>query len=481
MPIARVAKRLVKDSLRALTRRWNDRVQPLPLHHWDLVADARGRLTLEGVDLAELARTFGSPLHVVHAQALRRNIAAFCDPAPGHPPCDVYYSYKTNPIPGVLQLMHARGVGAEVISAYELWLALRLGVAPADIIYNGPVKSDDSLRTAIAREVHLINANHREELTRISTIAHEVGKRPRIGLRVSPSGGWAGQFGTSIASGEALDALREACSDSALDVCALHAHLGSPIRSADTARSFVREVMEFSEHARKAFGFVAEEIDFGGSLGIPTVAGLGEREKRFNMTFLGELTPPSPEAALAIRDYVRVVCDEVATCAKRFGRDAPKIILEPGRAMTGNTQLLLTTVHSIKTTREPPLTAILDAGINLAQSVQSEYHQVFAATKANQERRHAYRLAGPICSPGDVLYWSYRLPQLEPGDPLLIADAGAYFVPFATSFSFPQPAIVMIDGGRVTLLRRAERFEDLIALDDTQLNAPGRDRADQVN
>jgi diaminopimelate decarboxylase len=481
MPIARVAKRLVKDSLRALTRRWNERVQPLPLHHWDLVADARGRLSLEGVELAELIQRFGSPLHVVHAQALRRNIAAFCDPAPGHPPCAVYYSYKTNPIPGVLQLMHARGVGAEVISAYELWLALRLGVAPGDIIYNGPVKSDDSLRQAIAREIYLINANHREELTRISTIAHEVGKRPRVGLRVTTSGGWAGQFGCSIPSGEALEALREACSDSALDVVALHAHLGAPIRSAETARGFVHEVMEFAEQARQSFGFVPELIDFGGSLGVPTVAGLGEREKRFNMTFLGELTPPSPEAALGIRDYVRVVCDEVASCARRHGQNAPKIVLEPGRAMTGNTQLLLTSVHSVKATREPPLTAILDAGINLAQSVQSEYHQVFSATKANRERNVAYRLAGPICSPGDVLYWSYRLPQLEPGDPLVIVDAGAYFVPFATSFSFPQPAIVMVDGGRATLLRRAERFEDLVALDDAQLNAPGWDRADRVN
>lgn len=480
MALKYFAKRLVKDGLRAYTRRYNERVQPLPLQLWDLVADARGRLTLEGVDLCELTQRFGSPLHVVHAAALRRNIASFCEPAPGHPPCQVYYSYKTNPIPGVLQLMHARGVGAECISAYELWLALRLGVAPSDIIYNGPVKSDESLRVAISREIHLINANHREELTRISTIAHEVGKRPRTGLRVTPSNGWAGQFGTSITSGEAIEALREACSDSALNMCALHAHLGAPIRSAETARNFVREVMEFSEQAHQAFGFVAEEIDFGGSLGIPTVAGLGDREKRFNMTLLGELTPPSPEAALAIRDYVRVVCDEVASCAKRFGREAPKIILEPGRAMTGNTQLLLTSVHSVKVSKEPPLTAILDAGINLAQSVQSEYHQVFSANKAHKERSIAYRLAGPICSPGDVLYWSYRLPQLDPGDVLVIADAGAYFVPFATSFSFPQPAIVMIDGGRVSLLRRAERFEDLIALDETQPGAP-RDRSDRVN
>jgi diaminopimelate decarboxylase len=79
--------------------------------------------------------------------------------------------------------------------------------------------------------------------------------------------------------------------------------------------------------------------------------------------------------------------------------------------------------------------------------------------------RQSYRLAGPICSPGDVLYWACSLPSLETGDKLVITDAGAYFVPFATSFSFPQPAIVMLDEGKERLIRRAERFEDLIALD----------------
>jgi diaminopimelate decarboxylase len=49
-------------------------------------------------------------------------------------------------------------------------------------------------------------------------------------------------------------------------------------------------------------------------------------------------------------------------------------------------------------------------------------------------------------------------------------DAGAYFIPFATSFSFPQPAVVMVDRGEVRRLRRAERFEDLVAYD--QLDSP---------
>jgi diaminopimelate decarboxylase len=57
------------------------------------------------------------------------------------------------------------------------------------------------------------------------------------------------------------------------------------------------------------------------------------------------------------------------------------------------------------------------------------------------------------------------LPELAVGDALAIMDAGAYFVPFSTSFSFPRPAIVMVDGPDVHLLRRAETFDDIVALD----------------
>jgi diaminopimelate decarboxylase len=134
--------------------------------------------------------------------------------------------------------------------------------------------------------------------------------------------------------------------------------------------------------------------------------------------------------------------------------------------MTGNAQLLLATVHSLKQGGDR-LYAILDAGINVAEPVRSEYHQVFAANRIGEPCDHVYTVVGPICTPGDTLYPAVRLPELRPGDAVCIMDAGAYFVPFATSFSFPQPAIVAIDAGHDTQVRRAERFEDLIDRDRT--------------
>jgi diaminopimelate decarboxylase len=149
----------------------------------------------------------------------------------------------------------------------------------------------------------------------------------------------------------------------------------------------------------------------------------------------------------------------------------PRIFVEPGRAVTGDAQMLLASV--LRTKADSNMTfAILDAGINLAESCRSEYHQLFSANHFDRPATSVYRIVGPICTPGDTLYWAARLPPLVPGDTVLIMDAGAYFVPFATSFSFPQPPIVMIDHGDVRLLRRGERFDDLVSYDGVAVTGP---------
>ncbi|HEX2674346.1 MAG TPA: hypothetical protein VHM25_25895, partial [Polyangiaceae bacterium] len=140
------SKSKLKSALRPLLQAVQ-RPQPvLSPALWDLVDDPERGLTLEGIPLADLVEQFGSPLHVVRASRLRDNARRFQRvPSGAARGCEVFYSYKTNPIPGVLRTLHEQGIGAEVISPYELWLAKELGVPPERTIYNGPAKSDDSL------------------------------------------------------------------------------------------------------------------------------------------------------------------------------------------------------------------------------------------------------------------------------------------------------------------------------------------------
>lgn len=108
--------------------------------------------------------------------------------------------------------------------------------------------------------------------------------------------------------------------------------------------------------------------------------------------------------------------------------------------------------------------AILDAGINVAEPVPNEFHQLLPVHHRGANTRR-YRLCGASCTLGDQLYPAFRLPELAVGDALAIMDTGAYFVPLETCFSFPRPGVVSVKHGRVEELRRPEVFEDLIARD----------------
>jgi len=466
--LARASKGVVKRSLRAAFQARGSDDARLSPEHWGLEVDSGGQLSLSGQSLPALATRFGSPLHVVSAGRLRQNARRFLDAAAAaRVGCDVFYSFKTNPVPGVISELRALGMGAEVISHYELWLARRLGFPPERIVYNGPVKSEASLREAIESRILLLNVNHREELAPLVKVARELGIRPRVGIRVTLGDGWSGQFGTPVAGGLALRVFQEARSSDALDVVGLHAHRGGMVRSEAEAVGFADEALSFAEELRQQLGLELELLNLGGSLASPSVRGLSGRELRDNRTFARAIPPPAPGQSLAIERYVHAISERVADHYLRVGARAPRLLLEPGRSVTSDAQMLLTTVQSLKVDGERAY-AILDAGINLAESCRSEYHEILCATRPRAARSHAYALAGPICTPGDTLHWGVRLPELAPGDQLLIMDAGAYFVPFSTAFSFPRPAIIAVDGETVRVLRRAETFEDQLALDQFQ-------------
>ena len=410
----------------------------------------------DGLDLADLAAEHGTPLHVVRGDRLDANAAAAMAASES---ADVFSSYKTNPVPGVLARLHGHGVGAEVISPYELWLAMRLGVPGERIIYNGPAKSPESIRAAIRHDVLLINANSVSEARLIAAIAAEEQRVVNLGLRVTVPGAWIAQFGIPEL-GAAADAVRAAA----------RRPLGRPARPARAPRA--------DDPQRRDDGGATSApcsggppscgpapagaptiLDLGGSLACPTSSSLPTRQYRLNRALGTDLLPPDPDDCLRIADAARLAAELVGRDAAAGGYAPPRLVLEPGRALTGDTQFLLTRVVDINDGALP--NAILDAGINVAEPVTSEYHQLISVTSPGLHATTAYRLAGPICTPADVLYQHWRLPPLTPGHVLAIMDSGAYFVPFSTTFSFPKPAIVLQDGPEITVLRERETYDDM--------------------
>jgi diaminopimelate decarboxylase len=462
----RAIKRATKQAMVPMARLVVGDAPDLPIDLWGMRLGTDGRLLYAGQDVVALAERHGTPLHLLDVARLDANLAAFlAPPESGRPGVEVYYSFKTQPLPWIIKRLVSRGAGAEVISEYELRLARHLGIAADKIIYNGPGKSDASIRMSIEAGILLLNLNHLEEVDRVAAIARSLGRRVRVGVRVTTSSGWSSQFGCSVASGEAMAAFERALAAPELDVIGLHSHRGRHIHHADELAGFVSEVLAFAAELRGRLHFEPKILDLGGSLGIPTVRGLTPVDLRLVETLHTPVAPADPKTSLSATDYVRQLTAIVHAHYQAQGATVPRLAIEPGRALTGNTQALIARVITTRTSPDGLAYAVLDAGVNIAGILRSQLSQIYRVTEYGSTRDTLYRLVGPICQPGDVIYPCVRLPRLSPGDVLMIMDSGAYFEPDSTSFSFQRPGTVAIEGEQVRVVRRAETFEDMIHRD----------------
>ncbi len=458
------ATQSARRALRPLAARLVPHGRAPPLSTWALSRDGDGQLRLRGHVLREVLERFGSPVHVVDVKKLDENVARFGSAPAGAARCEVYYSYKTNPVPAVLAALHARGVGAEVVSAYELWLALRLGVPPGRIVFNGPGKTAESIDRAVSAGVGLINVNCRAELCAVAQAARAAGRTARVGVRVVVPGAAGGQFGERIDDGAALRAYEHALRQPALEVVGLHTHLNGSLESVSQLDVLLEGVLDFAVLLKRKLGLSLEVLDLGGNLGCPTVSHRTRAGSRLARA-LGR-DEEGAHSLLDVEEYVAHVGWRVAEHFDARGETWPRVFVEPGRAMTSNAQVLLSSALEVREPDHAGVTwAVLDAGINVAEALRAEHHFVFPLLERSGEPAAVHRLVGPSCSLGDLLVPACELPPLRVGDAVAIMDTGAYFVPYSTCFSFPRPAVVMLEGDRLTVGRRAETFEDLVALD----------------
>ena len=148
----------------------------LPPDLWSVDINEAGHLAIGGVDAVSLADTYGTPLYVCDRDRLLHDYREFITCFKRYyPHVEVDYSYKTNPLPGVLKVLHGDGAGAEVISPFELWLALSLGVPPSQITFNGPAKTDGGIETAVREGIRLINIDNVDEVNAIQSYAEQYG------------------------------------------------------------------------------------------------------------------------------------------------------------------------------------------------------------------------------------------------------------------------------------------------------------------
>ena len=433
---------------------------------WDLRQNASGHMAIGDQDMVSLVEQYGSPLFVVNYERLIKDIRR-TQLALGKLDTEtkLLYSYKTNCIPGILKVIHDEGIGAEVISHYELWVANKLKVPGASIVFNGVNKTDESLMMAIDMDIFSINIDDMKEIERIYRIAGDKKKKVRVGVRLGLV--QKSQFGVDVATGAAMEACRKiiAMSDR-LELHCIHFNVTSNAKNAQAHIFYAQKAIAFMNQVQRATGYYIPWLDIGGGFGVPTTKNMSSYEYGIYRLTGCLPRPPALSECRPFSETIMDIHDSIKEMCTRLGYGLPKIIIEPGRLITSSAQLLLTKINAIKKKSDGTEFVITDTGrLSTTFPCDFEYHEMFLANRPADKPTKLYQVMGRVCTSADWLMKNRLLPELNSNDILAIMDAGAYFSSYSSNFAFQRPPIIMITDNGATVLRKEETFEHLVALD----------------
>ncbi len=396
---------------------------------------------MESVSLERIAVEFGTPCYVYSHATLTAAYREFDSAFAGRDHL-ICYAVKANSNLAILNLFARLGSGFDIVSGGELKRVLNAGGDPQKVVFSGVGKHPEEMRAALAAGIFCFNVESEAELLRLNQIAAEMNKLAPVSLRVNPdvdarthpyisTGLKENKFGIPFDEAEKLYLSAQQFSN--IRFTGLDCHIGSQLT----------ELNPFIEAAEKVLALLArleaqgsriEHLDLGGGLGI-----------RYSSE-----TPP------LARDYVAALCAKI-------GQRSQRILIEPGRALVGNSGLLLTRVEYLKHTPYRDF-AIVDAAMNdlIRPALYDAYHEVLPVT-VSEENAKMYQIVGPVCETGDFLGHDRRL-SLRQGDLLAVMSAGAYGMSMSSNYNTrPRAAEVMVEGDHIHLIRERESVEQLIA------------------
>jgi diaminopimelate decarboxylase len=403
-----------------------------------------GELCAESVPLRRIAEKVGTPTFVYSHSALEQRFRAF-DGAFGDRAHLICYSVKANSNLAVLRALAGWGAGADIVSAGELYRALRAGMAPERIVFSGVGKREDEIEYALESGILAFHVESRMELEVIERVAARLGRRAPVSLRVNPdidaethpyisTGLKENKFGIPL--GEAREVYRWAAGRPHIEVVGIACHIGSQLTKVAPFRDAVGCVVELVRELAGE-GLRLRYLDVGGGLGIRY------RDER----------PPS------VAEYGAAIGEIVERC----GGLGLTLLCEPGRAIVGAAGVLLTRVLYLKP-GEGKNFVVVDAAFNdlIRPAFYEAFHEIRPVVEEAREPLVA-DVVGPICETGDFLARERELGRPRAGELLAVMSAGAYGFTMSSNYnSRPRAAEVMVRGDRFAVVRRREELEDLV-------------------
>ena len=402
---------------------------------------------IDGAPVADLLEKYGSPLFVYSENTIRKN---FVDAKRAfetrYPKVQFAWSYKTCYLNAVCNIYHSEGSWGEVVSRFEYDKAIQNGVKPANIIFNGPHKSDDDLRMA-SKNGSLIHIDHFDELYKLHEIASELNIKPRVAIRVNMDVGiypkWD-RFGFNYENGQAWEAINKIIANGKPELVGLHTHIGTYIMVTSAYALAAKKMADLALSIKRQFNKTITYIDMGG--------GFASKNTLKGAYYPGTDTIPD------ISEYAEAITSTLLNAG--FPHDElPYLYMETGRALIDNAGFMAGTVIANKRLSDGRSATIVDFGVNTLFTSFWYDHRVTHVEELGVHTEDTV-LYGPLCMNIDVIRENIALPALRPGNHLVVHYVGAYNVTQSMQFISFRPAVVLIDtNGKPHLIRQQENLD----------------------
>ncbi|GAA3339812.1 diaminopimelate decarboxylase [Amorphoplanes nipponensis] len=415
-----------------------------------------GALEIGGASVLDLAAEHGTPAYLLDEDDLRSRCRDFAAAFAG---ADVYYAGKSFLCKAVVKVIDEEGLFLDVCSGGELAVALAAGFPAERMGFHGNNKSVSELTRALDAGVGRIILDSFQEIDRLTALARESGKRPKVLIRVTvgveahthefiATAHEDQKFGFSLAGGAAFEAAIRVLDEGVLDLHGLHSHIGSQIFDTSGFEVATRRVLELQAQIRDARGVELAELDLGGGFGIAYTT----------------QDDPSPAGDLAKR--INKIVD--AECAAENLR-RPKLSIEPGRAIVGPAVFTLYEVGTVKDVDGIRTYVSVDGGMsdNIRTALYDASYSATLAGRKSDAPPLLARVVGKHCESGDIVVKDEFLPaDVQPGDLLAVPGTGAYCRSMASNYNHvPRPPVVAVRDGASRVIVRRETEDDLLALD----------------
>lgn len=368
------------------------------------------------------------------AEILRRSFSDFAE---------LFFAVKANTSISILGILKKQGIGAEVVSPGEIFIALKAGIAPERILYDSLARKEEEIAYAIDKGIEFFNFESLDQAILLEKCAsasqHEInafvrinpGIFPKTHSHLSTGSSWS-KFGIPL---QDLDEVYNVAKNfKSIKLAGVHYHIGSQILTPEPYYEALKKIESTIEFFRDK-DLTIKYINLGGGFGIPYKEG----EEGFNV---GTLT-----------ETYRQICDKYGV----------KVFLELGRFLVGESGYIITRVLDVKDREGVPL-YVVDSGMNdnPRPAIYDAYHHMEPLFEKKGER-YKSRVVGPICENSDE-FGTYELPTLNVGDLLIVHSCGAYTRTMASNYNGRLlPAEYLYDGKKIEQIRKEQQLEGLIA------------------